>query len=234
MEKEFGGSDEADKSQTEQAQADGRSQQPSEGQPSESDPKADSVAVGFYFGPGGSRAPQGSAPKGTETSVPETVIKSAGVDSTAVLSLLQKSAAFAAAFQEDGEGDKARKAQAATMKSAQQKKVDVLEPEAASQSAPAQRKDPKSAKDIYVPEPVPKAAYVDTNVKVITQTEFDQKFQQKARSVSNKNPDHDGLSDIKAEVLAERGIAPRSRSRSRGRDRDRDRDREDRGRTRRS
>lgn len=161
---------------------------------------------------GGARAALAAASSSSAASAPAAPAPaptSGGVDTSAVLSMLQNTAAVAAAARQDGGGDGTQKAHTASMKSAHQGKTD---------DQPTPDVAPKEAskdRGMYVPEPFK-----------MSQSEFDAKFEQKVRAVSRKNPDHEGLSDIKAKVLAERGHArPRSRSRERGHARPRSRSR---------
>lgn len=248
MEKEFGGEPSKPNEPSKPTDGGGGGHEKAEESSYQS---SQSSSVGFNFGPAGSRA---QATSNTEAG---TAVK-AGVDTSAVLSMLQKTAAFAAVVSA-GSSKPPQVAPAASlsgpaathagvktggvdtsavlnMLQLASQKTAVLPPVKSAQQAKtetqispseAPKEKPPDAKDIYLP---------DKMSAKLTQSEFDKKCAQKARSVSKANPDHESLSNIKAEIMAERGLArPRSRSRSprsRSRRRDRDRDRYQDGRAR--
>lgn len=134
----------------------------------------------------------------------------------------RRAAEVAAAFGDDEKGDELRASHLKAMRNTHQKKADELElPTVFKQQKPTMQ---EASNQIYLPQQSPRMMKADGGTRVVTQ--FDAQFQQKRKVVSSKNPTHEGLEDIKASVLKERGIVRRrSRTRSRSRRRDRERER---------
>lgn len=157
----------------------------------------------------GGRAPLVTKPL-QATSAPSA--SGAGMNTSTASNVLPKTEAVASTVQQEVEGDRVHKSNVASSKSVDKAAEEPATSAARSESPSPKEQAPPKEKGIFLPE--------QRSAK-LSQTEFDAKFAEKARSVSKMNPDHDSLSNIRAEVLAERGIA-RARSRSRRRERHQD------------